>query len=810
MTKSSVRARGCILLLATLLPLGAHAEDLTPPKLLSGAEALYPETARAQRLEGTVVLRLSLDSEGRVTDAEVLEPAGHGFDEAAGEAAARLQFEPARRAGVALPSRIRFPFVFSLPPEPVEAPTAPPVAPPPAVEVTVSGKTTDAQRLQRSAEAVNVVDTRKAKEQTADLGEALARTQGVAVRREGGLGSEARFSLNGLYDDQIRFFLDGVPLDLAGYPFGIASVPVNLVDRAEVYRGVVPIRFGADALGGAVNLVSDQTFQTHLGASYQVGSFSTHRATVDGRYRKLGSGLFAGGSAFFDASRNDYRVNVAVPDELGRLSEQQVTRFHDGYRAYGGAVELGLLDKPWARRASVQAFASAYDKQLQHNVVMTVPYGEATYGESVYGATARYEAPLSPAWQMELLASYARRTTQFRDLAESVYDWYGNAIRARHIAGEVSSRPSDQVVWQHGGFARALVSWHPTPHHALSLSLSPTLVTRQGDDRLQTDPTLRDPLAVRRDLLTFVSGVEHQLTLFEERLSNVLFLKTYVYRAASEELLPTGELRAKDRAVDRLGAGDAVRLQMTRWLFLKASYEYATRLPRPDEVFGDGVLTLANLELEPEVSHNANLGPRLELLRTPVGDVTVDVNAFWRESDQLIVLIGDDRFLRYQNVYRARGVGVENALSWASPGHRVGVDGMLTWQDVRNASDGGAFGGLVGDRIPNRPYLFASWGAHLRFAGLPGSDDTLEPFYSGRFVEAFFRGWESQGLRETKQVVPAQVTHSVGVTWSVAFGAGRATATLELDNVSDAKVYDFFGVQRPGRALFFKLTGELD
>jgi len=73
-------------------------------------------------------------------------------------------------------------------------------------------------------------------------------TQGVAVRRVGGLGSNARFSLNGPYDDQIRFFLDGVPLELAGYPFE-SPRPVNLVNRVEVYRGVVPVRFGADALG---------------------------------------------------------------------------------------------------------------------------------------------------------------------------------------------------------------------------------------------------------------------------------------------------------------------------------------------------------------------------------------------------------------------------------------------------------------------------------------------------------------------------------------------------------------------------------
>ena len=170
----------------------------------------------------------------------------------------------------------------------------PPLSDGDLAEVTVKISRSEAKRLQQSAEAVNVIDTRPAQRQTADLGEVLARTQGIAIRRSGGLGSDARFSLNGLYDDQIRFFLDGVPLDLAGFPFGLVNVPVNLIDRVEVYRGVVPVRFGADALGGAVNLVTDQSYETHLGVSYQIGSFGTHRATVDGRWRHEPTGFIVG------------------------------------------------------------------------------------------------------------------------------------------------------------------------------------------------------------------------------------------------------------------------------------------------------------------------------------------------------------------------------------------------------------------------------------------------------------------------------------------------------------------------------------
>src|SRR4051794_26379795 len=53
-------------------------------------------------------------------------------------------------------------------------------------EVTVQVTRSAQQQLERSADAVSVVDTRKAQHQSADLGEVLARTPGVAVRRDGG------------------------------------------------------------------------------------------------------------------------------------------------------------------------------------------------------------------------------------------------------------------------------------------------------------------------------------------------------------------------------------------------------------------------------------------------------------------------------------------------------------------------------------------------------------------------------------------------------------------------------------------------
>jgi vitamin B12 transporter len=676
----------------------------------------------------------------------------------------------------------------------------------PPVEVTVRG-TSEADRRRQSAEAVTVVETERAKRESADMGEVLARTQGIGVRRGGGLGSVTRFSLNGLTDDQIRFFLDGVPLELAGYTFGIANVPVNLIDRIEIYRGVVPIRFGADALGGAVNLVTNQDPSgTHAGASYEVGSFGTHRLTLGARSLHQPSGFFARVNGFFDYARNDYPIDVEVPDERGRLSPARVRRFHDRYRAAGGNAEVGFIDRPWAKRLLLRAFVTDYDKEYQHNILMTVPYGGVTYGQTATGASLRYQQPLGHGVAVDAIGGYTYIRGHFLDVATCVYDWFGRCVRERRQPGETDSRPHDQVYWDQSLFGRMNLQWRTHRQHALRLSIAPTHLTRTGDERRQSDPDARDPLTAERKLTTIVNGMEYELDLLRDRLENIVFAKQYLQFLASEEPRPGDIFRRRDRDTQRFGFGDALRLRFAQWLYAKASYEYSTRLPRPDEVFGDNRFIIANLGLEPEISHNLNLGLTVDARETRVGALRADLNGFLRDADQLIVLLGNDRVQSYQNVFGARSLGVEAALGWTSPREYVVLDANATYQDFRNSSSEGSFGEFNGDRIPNRPYLFANASARLQFRGVAAPRDEVALTWTSRYVHEYFRGWESIGLREFKQTVDSQLVHTIGLGYVIKSDRATVSSTVEVQNVTDEAVFDFFGVQRPGRALYLKTT----
>jgi TonB family protein len=103
----------------------APEEAITPPKITHFEQAPYPQEAEQAGLEANVVLRLDIDKEGKVTAVTVLEPAGHGFDEAATEAAKKFLFEPARRGSTPIPVRIPFRYSFTLTPAPVQEPAPP-------------------------------------------------------------------------------------------------------------------------------------------------------------------------------------------------------------------------------------------------------------------------------------------------------------------------------------------------------------------------------------------------------------------------------------------------------------------------------------------------------------------------------------------------------------------------------------------------------------------------------------------------------------------------------------------------------------
>ncbi len=162
-----------------------------------------------------------------------------------------------------------------------------------AVEV----RSVSAGSLQQSTRAVTEIYAKKYYNRPATTLALINQSPGVRIRQDGGLGSKADLSINGISGRQVKYFINGIPADFLGAGNRLNIFPVNAIDRIEVYKGVVPIELGSDALGGAINIVTRQQLNNYTDAAYSIGSFNTHKATVN-TYQNLGGRFFVQAGGF--------------------------------------------------------------------------------------------------------------------------------------------------------------------------------------------------------------------------------------------------------------------------------------------------------------------------------------------------------------------------------------------------------------------------------------------------------------------------------------------------------------------------------
>ncbi|MEM9340980.1 MAG: carboxypeptidase-like regulatory domain-containing protein [Bacteroidota bacterium] len=682
-----------------------------------------------------------------------------------------------------------------------------------AVEVVTES---EKKQLELSAKAIDVIDTREVKLKTVDLGEVLAQTQGVSIQRSGGLGSDSRLSLNGLSGDKIRFFFDGIPLDFTGYSVGIGNIPVNLVDRVEIYKGVVPIAFGADALGGAVNMVSPSIIAGfHGSASYQTGSFGTHRSTLDLKYLEPKSGLLIGLDGFYDFSRNNYKVDVEVPITegplRGRIQEITVPRFHDDYEAFGMNLTLGLIDKSWTDEIKIDFFLNDTHDEVQHNAVMTGnPFGEVIFSSDLQGVNLSFTKDFSSSLSINSVFGLNSTTRVFVDTTRNFYSWNGEVQGRRIRQGEVSGSVaggSHQFTWDDNYFNRTNLKWQFNEKHTISISSAPTYTLRTGDELLAGT---FDPITANGIVYSWVNGIEYQADLKGEKLQNVFFIKNYWQQVRNErEIDGSEQVSVNEREISDVGWGNNLRYNFSDKLIAKLSYEYALRLPRPDEVFGDGNFIIRNLELEAERSHNLNLSGILRNSTSSKIQWRLEAAGFVRSISNLIFLVAaTDRTSAFDNVNEATSIGLEVAgeVSGLTEGLKISFNS--TYQDFYNSASEGNFARFEGERIPNTPYLFANSSVNYSLPKKLVGEQSINIYWSSRYVHSFFLGWESGGRNnpEFKFTIPNQHIHHAGINYRLPVKSMKMILISDVQNVLNRNVFDFFGVQRPGRAYYLKIV----
>src|SRR5690606_1384804 len=173
-------------------------------------------------------------------------------------------------------------------------------------EVRVQGNSVK-REIETKGFAVNVIETKEASTRNIQTNELLDRTVGVRVRQSGGLGSEVQYNLNGMTGRSVGIFIDGIEISTYGSSFNLINIPPSMIDRVELYMGVLPAHLTGDLLGGAINIVLKKgTSSNNLSASVSYGSFNTTQSDISGLYRNSKTGFTTRVSGSFLNSDNDY------------------------------------------------------------------------------------------------------------------------------------------------------------------------------------------------------------------------------------------------------------------------------------------------------------------------------------------------------------------------------------------------------------------------------------------------------------------------------------------------------------------------
>lgn len=450
------RRRGSAVLLGALLlgllVLPARARDapaadaageatIRPPELSVSVPAAYPTAALEAGREGSVLLRLTVAADGLVSEAEVVEPAGHGFDAAARAAALGFRFQPATRGGVPTAARILHRYDFRLSSERrVEArePATrddPPASVSPAgvgaghlpvarlpeaattaapVEVTVLGASPA-----QAPGAVHVIHQRTLERYGYDDPHAVLQTApGVYVRQEEGFGLRPNIGLRGASSDRskkVTLMEDGVLFGPAPYsaPAAYYFPLMARIAEVRVIKGPAAIGYGPQSIGGAIDLATRPIPTERRGELAVAGGQYAYRnlhAWVgtrgdDGRRGLLLEGLHVGSGGFKELSGGGdtgFRRNEWVVKASHRLAPEASSSHELSVRAsYADEIShetyLGLSDADFRRDPLRRYAASALDEMRWHRTGLVVTH-EVRPRAKLELETSIYRHDLSRRW----------------------------------------------------------------------------------------------------------------------------------------------------------------------------------------------------------------------------------------------------------------------------------------------------------------------------------------------------------------------------------------------------------------------------
>ena len=699
--------------------------------------------------------------------------------------------------------------------------------------VSIKGKSRK-QKVETSGFAVAIIETKEASLRNLTTNELIGRSVGVRVRQNGGIGSNVEYNLNGMSGSAIGMFIDGIEITTFGQSFNLNNIPPSMIERIEVYKGILPSHLTGDYVGGAINVVlKKDVSQNNATAAVSYGSFNTFQSDLGVSYRDKKTGISFRGSGFYTYSDNSYETwgnSTTYVNELGQITKPyRAKRFNNTYKSVGGRFEVGFTNTKWADQFFIGYNGSSNYTEIPHGITMAVPYVGRFNETEAHALLLNYNKKdfLIKNLALNINAVRSERSTYLQDTVSYAYNWDGNIREIIEFGERVPLRTSggqqgpktitntDRKITN----ARSNLGYTMAHGHRLSLNHKYEATNRRDEDLL--NPASQD-LATKSLVSKHILSMNYEAETFNLKLrTNVLgkYTTNRTNQTKSEIATLDGvpSIVKKDTVTSdyNFGYGATLSYNVIADFFIIGSTENSYIMPTEMQLYGAPENNiLANLGLAPEKNINYNLGFRYGAIDFGKHKLSLYANAFWRNgyekiTKQAVVLSeieeeqeADIQTTRYVNLGKTQARGFEAEIIYI---YNKRLNASFNFSKFNNVfkqetDTNGNPHSLYGLQVPNEPYFTFNANFQYRFNNIFQKKSILNAYYNTGYVKEYYTVWGQPDWSLT----PSQFTHDLGLSYR--FPSKKLVASIDVKNLTNAEAYDNFRIQKPGRGVYIKLN----
>ena len=651
--------------------------------------------------------------------------------------------------------------------------------------VTVSGKSIAHQKKEQSM-PVTVIDMSNLRGTVSSVQDILLKTVGITLRSSGGVGSSSRISVRGLEGKRIGFFIDELPLGEQTDYIDINDIPIDMIDRIEIYKGVVPARFGGSSLGGAINIVIREYPDKYADLSYGYESYNTHKAQGVFKRNLKQRGLVFGIGGGYTSSDNNYTFDSPFQEGL------RITRNHDKYRKLiiGGSFKA---KKWWFDEVELEpVFVKTY-KEIQG---IEYDIREAHSQSLMTGLSNKLEKDnfLTEGLNLDMFNGLVLTKMNFIDKATRRYEWDGSSYPTpSRYGGEAGyNYPSDSDDKKLTFINKTNLEYILTERHSLNINSVFSMANGTPKDDLKT-LSLGKQVNFNSQMRSWISGLTYDFRTLNDVFLNSLTVRHYMYTMHTQmaPLFVPGKYDVDVNKSD-FGVNNAMRYRFLPSLMGKLSAGYEVRIPSETELLGDGIAVIPSPDLLPERNLSANLGLLFDLTGKHPTNAQIEMNFFYMYLQDMIRYTAGLIGAQYQNFGEMRTLGVEfEAKADVLPS--LYLYGNTTYQDLRDTRayepESTVPNPTKNKRMPNIPYLMANAGLEFHRENLfGGTGQNTRLFADIAFVEEYYYDFEMTQLQ--KRRIPRSTTIDIGFEHS--FLNNKVFLSGKVRNITNEKTLSEF------------------